>query len=204
MKRKFSFLSIIILGIISLTLSCKDDNERTDPLALTDGMNLTVSIKNSIYSPVLFDNYVIAIKRDSLNGTFLDGRKLVVNADLNGLEKLQIVLTNWEVSGGHPDGVIIKPYIINTIGDTTGVAVPIGDSIYNDKPVIIYKLSDEYVYCSSKDLPGSVNITRCDPIKKYINGTFTAGCIALLPNSDTIFIQGTFNNLKYYKKPGVE
>ena len=200
MKRKFSFLSFIVLGIISLTISCKDDNEHTDPLAITDGMNLTVSIKNTIYSPTLYDNFIIPLKRDSLNGTFLDGRKLTINARLNSAEQLQIVLTNWEVSGGHPDGIIVKPYIIYDDADTTGVIVNLGDSSYTDKPFIMYKLADDYIYYSNNTLPGSVNITYCNPLKRYINGTFTAGCIALPPNSDTIFIQGSFNNLKYYKK----
>lgn len=200
MKRKFSFLSFIVLGIISLTISCKDDNEHVDPLLLTDGMNLTVSIKNSIYAPTLFDNYVVPLKRDSLNGTYLDGRKLMINAQLNSAENLQIALTNWEVSGGHPDGIILKPYIIYDDADTTGVIVNLGDSSYTDKPFIIYKLSEDYVYHSNSGLPGSVNITYCNPLKRYINGTFTAGCVAIPPNSDTIYIQGSFTHLDYYKK----
>jgi hypothetical protein len=200
MKRKFSFLSFIVLGIISLTISCKDDNEHVDPLLLTDGMNLTVSIKNSIYSPTLFDNYVVPLKRDSLNGTYLDGRKLILNAQLNSAESLQIALTNWEVSGGHPDGVIVKPYIIYDDADTTGVIVNLGDSSYTDKPTIRYTLADGYVYCSNRGLPGSVNISYCNPLKRYINGTFTAGLVALPPNSDTLYIQGSFTHMQYYKK----
>lgn len=204
MKIKFAFLSLIVLGIFTFTFSCKEDNIHTDPLLLTDGMNLTVSIKNTIYSPTLYDNYIVTMRRDSLNGTYLDGRKLVINANLNGVEKLQIALTNWEVNGGHPDGVVVKPYIFYDNADTTGISIALGDSNYTDKPFATYTLSDEYVYNSTNSLPGSVNITYCNPIKKYINGTFTTACIARPPNSDTIYIQGSFSNLKYYKKTTVE
>lgn len=199
MKFKFNYLSIIILGIITLVTSCKEENEHPDPMLLPDGMSLTVSIKNNIYSPELFDNYVVAIKRDSLNGSYLDGRRLVINADLNGLEKLLIVLTNWEVNGGHPEGVMPKPYIFGP-NDTTSVSVVLGDSTYTDKPVMYYTLASDYVYKADNGLPGSVNITYCNPIKKYINGTFTSTCVALPPNSDTVFVQGSFTGLKYYQK----
>lgn len=199
MRFKFNYLSIIVLGIITLVTSCKDDNEHADPLLLPDGMSLTVSIKNNIYNPELFDNYVVAIKRDSLNGSYLEGRKLVINADLNGLEKLQIVLTNWEVNGGHPDGIMPKSYIFGPV-DTTSISVNLGDSIYTDKPGMYYILASDYVYKADTSLPGSVNITYCNPIKRYVNGTFSSVCIALPPNSDTVYVQGSFTGLKYYQK----
>jgi hypothetical protein len=197
--KRISYLAFITLGLFTLAISCKDDNVHPDPLAMPDGMSLTVSIKNSIYSPVLYDNFVETLKRDSLNGSYLDGRRLVINANLNGAEKLQLVLTNWEANGGHAEGVIPKSYIFGP-NDTTKVSVVLGDSIYTDKPFLMYKLSDDYIYCSDTGLVGSVNITRCDPIKKYINGVFTATCVAMPPNSDTLYIQGAFTNLKYYKK----
>ncbi|MEI6346530.1 MAG: hypothetical protein WCP69_01165 [Bacteroidota bacterium] len=199
MKRKVAFLTFVTIGLFTIAISCKDDNVHPDPLELTDGMSLTVSIKNSIYSPVLFDNYVEAIKRDSLNGSFLEGRRLVINAALNGNEKLQLVLTNWEANGGHADGIFPKGYIFGPT-DTTKVSVILGDSTYTDKPFLMYKLSDDYIYQSDTSLVGSVFITYCNPLKKYINGIFTTTCVARPPNSDTLYIQGSFTNLKYYKK----
>lgn len=199
MRLKFSYLLFVVLGIVTLVTSCKDDNEHADPLLLPEGMSLTVSIKNSIYTPQLFDNFVVSIKRDSLNGSYLDGRKLVINADLNGIEKFQIVLTNWEVNGGHPEGILPKNYVIGAV-DTTCTRVTLGDSIYTDKPGMYYFLSSDYVYKADTTLPGNINITYCNPIKKTINGTFTSVCVALPPNSDTVFVQGSFTGLKYYQK----
>ncbi len=199
MKSKLPFLSLLIIGVIIGIVSCKDDNEHPDPLLLSDNMSVTVSIKNAVYSPVLFDNYVYSIERDSLNGTILNGRRMVLETQLNALEKLKLVLTNWEGNGGHPEGILPKAYIFGP-NDTTTTSITIGDSVYTDKPALRYYLSSDYIYVVDNALPGSVNITYCNPFKKMINGNFTATCVALPPNSDTVFIQGSFVNFKYYKK----
>ncbi len=199
MKRRISFFAVFVISLSTMLISCKEDVDHSDPLTLTDGMSMTVSIKNSVYTPLLFDNFVQSLERDSLNGTILNGRRLVLESKLNELEKLKIVLTNWEGNGGHPDGVVPKAYIFGPV-DTTTTSITLGDSTYSDKPYLIYSLSSDYIYVVDNGLPGSVNVTYCNPIKKSINGNFTATCVALPPNSDTVFIQGSFTGMKYYKK----
>lgn len=201
MKLKFNYLSFIVLGIIILGTSCKDDNEHADPILLTDDMSLTVSIKSSSYTPQLFDNYIIAIKRDSLNGNDLDGRKLVINAQLNGNEKLQIILTNWESDVFHPDGIKPSTYVFGPVDTmSTRTRIVLGDSTYTNKPGMYYFLSNDYIYKADTTLPGSIIINSCNPIKRTINGLFTCGCVALPPYSDTVYVQGAFTGLKYYQK----
>ncbi|NLN74142.1 MAG: hypothetical protein GX140_07855 [Bacteroidales bacterium] len=194
MKNLNKLSSLLLVLIIFVAYSCKEDTIRPEALDLPEGMSMNIYLNDNYYSPLLYDNYVTSFS--SGVGGSIQGVKLVVHALLENDETLEISVINYEIY--HQNGVHPKPYIFGP-NDTTQYCTTIGhpDSLYCDGAEIRYILAEDYIYTSDNNINGSVNITSCNPVKQIISGDFKAMLVAKPPYADTLFIQGDFQNQHY-------
>ena len=195
MKNRTKALIYFVLFNLIILASCKEDVERIDPLALPDDMSMELYIKNNFYAPLKYDNYMTyGTRQDTIRC-----RYFVLSCLLANNEKFEISVTNWFYQGGHSQAVFVKPYIFGP-NDSTEVCQSIGnpDSVYCDGATMRYIISEDYIYESNDGANGSVNITYCNPVTKKISGSFKAMMVAKPPYMDTLFIQGSFKNQRYF------